>query len=428
VSAPLAYLVLLLLLLVAVSGVFSAAEIGFLALGRHRAARVAEGRLGRAVEALLARPAITLGTVLVAITALNYSSEALAASWALRHGLPLWVAIVPMAVLVLLFAEAVPISYAAANPERVARATAALLWAASLVLLVPARVVGLLADRLARLAGGHPVPETPVTEGEIRAIVDLQAEAGRLEEEEKAMIHEIFEFGDKVAREVMVPRTDMVAIAETATVKEAAKLAAEHHISRLPVYGQSLDNITGILYVKDVVLLLAAGEADASSATVMKSPFFVPETRGLNDLVTDFRRQRRTLAIVLDEYGGTAGLVTLEDALEEVVGDIYDEHDIVRPAIERAPDGSLGLDGRVSVEEASQALGVALPEGDYDSVAGLLYDRLGMVPKVGDRVDLEEVVLTAEEVHGHRIRRVKAAVKHGGADTSQADGWREGGQ
>jgi CBS domain containing-hemolysin-like protein len=400
-----------IVLLIAAAGIFAAAEIGFLALGRHRARRVAEGRLIEVVEALLARPAITLGTILVAITALNYSAEAIAASWTIRHGLPVWLAIVGLSLLVVLFAEAVPISYAAANPERVARATAAPLWLASLVLLVPARLVGFLADRLARLLGGHPVPEAPVTEGEIRAIVDLQAEAGSLEEEEKAMIHHIFEFGDKVAREVMVPRTDVVAIASSATVKQAAKLAAEHHISRLPVYGQSLDDIAGILYVKDVVPLLASGQADVLVSAAMKTPFRVPETRKLSDLVTDFRRQRRTLAIVLDEYGGTAGLVTLEDVLEEVVGDIYDEHDIVRPAIERLEEGSFGLDGRVSVEEASEVLGVSLPEGDYDSVAGLLYDRLGMVPKIGERVELDRVALIAEEVHGHRIRRVGAVLK-----------------
>lgn len=419
-SAPLANLAAILLMLMAASGLFSAAEIGFLALGQHRARRVAEGRLGQVVEALLARPAITLGTILVAITALNYSAEAIAASWVIGHGLPVWLAIVSMAVLVILFAEAVPISYAAANPERVVRATALPLWVASLVLLVPARAVGFLADRLARLVGGHPLPETPVTEGEIRAIVDLQAEAGRLEEEEKAMIHHIFEFGDKAAREVMVPRTDVVAIAASATVRQAARLAAEHHISRLPVYGKSLDDIAGILYVKDVLPLLAAGQAEVLVSAAMKTSFRVPETRKLSDLVTDFRRQRRTLAIVLDEYGGTAGLVTLEDVLEEVVGDIYDEHDVgtrlagintVRPAIERLEDGSFGLDGRVSVAEASELLGVSLPEGDYDSVAGLLYDRLGMVPKIGERVELDRVTLIGEEVHGHRIRRVRAVLK-----------------
>lgn len=403
-----------IVLLIAAAGIFAAAEIGFLALGRHRARRVAEGRLSGTVEALLARPAITLGTMLVAITALKYCAETLAATWTIRHGLPVWVAIVGLSVVVVLFAEAVPISYAAANPERVARASAAPLWLASLVLLVPARVVGFLADRLARLVGGRPVPEAPVTEGEIRAIVDLQAEAGSLEEEEKAMIHHIFEFGDKMAREVMVPRTDVVGVAQTATVKEAAKMAAEHHISRLPVYGKGMDDVAGVLYVKDVLPLLASGQADAPVGAAMKTPFRVPETRRLSDLVADFRRQRRTLAIVLDEYGGTAGLVTLEDVLEEVVGDIYDEHDIVRPAIERLEDGSFGLDGRVSVEEASELLGVSLPEGDYDSVAGLLYHRLGVVPIIGQRVELDQVALIAEEVHGHRIRRVRAVLKPAG--------------
>ena len=394
--------------LLVITGLFAAAEISFLSLGRHRARRASEGPLGRLVERLLARPAITLGAVLVAITALNYSAEALAATWVLTDlHLPVWVAIVGMAVAVVVFAETIPISYAAANPERVARATALPLWLTSLVLVIPARAIGFLADRLVRLLGASHAAKETVTEGEIRAIVDLQVEGGGLEEEEKVMIHHIFEFGDKVAREVMVPRTDMAAVPVTATAGEAARMASDHHISRLPVYRESLDDVAGVVYVKDMLPLLVRGQADTPIAGLMRPALRVPETRKLDDLMLDYRRQRRTIALVVDEYGGTAGLVTMEDLLEEVVGDIYDEHDVVRPSVEALPDGSLRLDGRMSVGEASEAIGVALPEGDYDSLAGLLYSRLGMIPKVGQGVGVGGIRLVAEEVHGHRIMRVK---------------------
>ena len=403
--------VFIIALLLLTSGLFSAAEISLMALGRRRAKRAA-GLAGKMVQKLLARPATTLGALLITITAVNYSAEAIAANWVITGlGLPVWVAIVAMSVLVLVFAEMVPISYAAANPERVAGAVMAPVWLATTVLSVPARAIGFVAEVLAQLLGGGPAKEAPITEGEIRAIVDLQAETGGLEQEEKVMIHQIFEFGDKAAREVMVPRTDMVAIPARATVAEAGRAATEHHISRLPVYGESLDDIIGMVHAKDVIPLLVRGEGESAVTQVMTEPLRVPETKKLSDLIIEFRRKRRTMAIVLDEYGGTAGLVTLEDLLEEVVGDIYDEYDVVRPAVQHIVGGAVLLDGRMSIGEVSEALGVELPEGDYDSLAGLLYAHLGVVPKPGDEVTLGGITLIVEELEGHRITRVRAKVE-----------------
>jgi putative hemolysin len=403
---------LVIAVLLLISALFSAAEISFLALGRRRVQHFAGRRLALLLERLLEHPARTLGAILVTITAVNYTAEAIAANWVITvlH-LPVWVAILGMAALVLIFAEVVPITYAAANHERVARVALGPVWGASALLSLPARAVGFAADGISRLLGGRPRPEPPVTEGDIRAIVDLQAETGGLEEEEKAMIHQIFEFGDKVAREVMVPRTDMVAIPETTTVGEAGKVAGQHHISRMPVYRDSLDTIIGTVHIKDVLPLLAGGRHDAPVTAAVRQPLRVPETKKLSDLLTDFRRSRRTLAIVVDEYGGTAGLVTMEDLLEEVVGDIYDEYDVVRPPVEHLGDEGVVLDARMSIAEASQAVGVALPEGEYDSLAGLLYSHLGMVPKPGDRVELDDLTVVVEELDGHRITRARALRK-----------------
>jgi CBS domain containing-hemolysin-like protein len=397
---------LVMAVLLTVSALFSAAELSFLTLGRRRARRAAEGRLALMLDAMLARPAITLGAILVTITSVNYSAEAVAANWVIGRDLPLWMAIAGAALLVLVFSEVVPISYAAANPERVARAVVVPVRLVTWVLSPLARVAGFIAEQLAYLLGGGPTPERPISEGEIRAIVDIQAETGSLEEEEKVMIHQIFEFGDTVAREVMVPRTDMFAIPHDATAADAGRGATEHRISRMPVYGENLDDIVGTVHVKDVIPLLAAQQGGTPVTTVMRQPMFVPETKKLSDLLTEFRRTRRTLAIVLDEYGGTAGLVTLEDLLEEVVGDIYDEYDVIRPSVERLADGVM-LDGRLGVEEASEALGVELPEGEYDSVAGLLYAKLGVMPRLGDEVAVAGLRLAVAELNGHRITRVR---------------------
>ena len=397
---------LVMAVLLTVSALFSAAELSFLTLGRRRARRAAEGRFALMLDAMLARPSITLGAILVTITTVNYSAEAVAANWVIGRDLPLWMAIAGAALLVLVFSEVVPISYAAANPERVARAVVVPVRLVTLVLSPVARVAGFIAEQLAYLLGGGPTPERPISEGEIRAIVDIQAETGSLEEEEKVMIHQIFEFGDTVAREVMVPRTDMFAIPHDATAADAGRGATEHRISRMPVYGENLDDIVGTVHVKDVIPLLAAQQGGTPVTTVMRQPMFVPETKKLSDLLTEFRRTRRTLAIVLDEYGGTAGLVTLEDLLEEVVGDIYDEYDVIRPSVEHVADGVM-LDGRLGVEEASEALGVELPEGEYDSVAGLLYAKLGVMPRLGDEVAVAGLRLAVAELNGHRITRVR---------------------
>ncbi len=407
-------------LLLMTSGLFSAAEISLLGLGRRRAGRAGNDRAGTTAQRLMKDPATTLGAILITITAVNYTAEALAAGWVLARGLPVVYAIVGMAALVMIFAEVVPISYGAANVQRVARAVGVPVWIASKVLSVPARVVGFLADLVARCCGGGPQPTPPVTEGEIRAIVDLQAETGGLEEEEKVMIHHIFEFGDRVAREVMVPRTDMVAIRASATAAEAARSATEHRLSRLPVYRENLDHIVGFVHVKDVLPLLGSGKDDRQVSSMLRQPLRVPETKNLSDLMTELRRRRRSLAIVVDEYGGTAGLVSLEDLLEEVVGDIYDEYDVVQPSVEPAGEGAITLEGRMSIEDASEAIGVALPEGDYDSVAGLLYSRLRTVPKVGQSVAIERVTLTVDEVDGHRITRVRAT-RGPAADREGAD-------
>ena len=402
----------LIALLLMTSGLFSAAEISFLALGRVGARRLSEGRAGLLIQKLLSRPARTLGVLLVTITAINYTAETIATIWVIGHGLPVWVAIVGMAALVMIFAEVVPITYAAANAERVARTTVGALWVASWAMSAPARLVGYAADRLARLFGGHPQPELPVTEGEIRAIVDLQAESGALEQEEKDMIHHIFEFGDKVAREVMVPRLDIAAIPEQATLIATAQVATERRVSRLLVYRRDLDDIVGVVHVKDILPLLASGHKEAPVSSVTQPAYRVPETKRLSDLLSEFQRRRRSLAVVVDEYGGTAGLVTLEDLLEEVVGDIYDEYDVVQQEAEEVVGGAIALDAALNLAEASEILGVPLPEGDYDSVGGLLYSRFGTVPQVGQRLALGAVTLVVEKVEGNRIARVRALKRH----------------
>lgn len=379
----------LVLVLLAASAFLSAAETGLVRLGKYRLAQIVRTSPTRAgvLQRLLGQPAVMLTAMLVCITALNFSAETISASLAIErlgHTLGPWVAMVCLGAVVLVFVEVAPIAYAAANPERVAAAAALPVWGLVGLLWLPVKVAKGLAEGLLGLLGARP-PRAGVTEEELKAIVEIQAEHGALEAEERQMIRSIFDFGDKVAREVMVPRTDIVGVRLGSTVAEAAGIASERHHSRLPVYEADLDRIVGIVHARDLLLRLAGDGAEPVEA-VMRPAYFVPESKRISELLDDMRRRKQWMAVVVDEYGGTAGLVTTEDLLEEIVGEIYDEYDVAQPAVQRLPDGTLRVDGRLSIEQAGELMGVALPEGDYDTLAGLLWERLGELPHAGDSI------------------------------------------
>ena len=408
-----------LVVLLGLSGFFSASEIGLLSAGKYRLRRLAaEGSWsGRLVVGLLERPTMMLTAVLVTITGLNYAAEAIATSWAMhpeRLGMR-WgpvAAIAALTVIVLIFSEVTPISYAAANPARVARLAAGPVWVLVWVLWLPVKLITAVAHSLVRLAGGATQrPDQVVTEEELRTIVEMEAERGGIEPEEKEMIHSIFEFGDKVAREIMVPRPDMVMVERGATVKEAVKLAIEHRLSRLPVYDGDPDHIVGVVHAKSLLPYLHDQRMDEPVERAMRRPAFIPERKRVSELLGEFRKRKQSLAIVVDEYGGTSGLVTVEDLLEEIVGEIYDEYDVEQASAQRVDETTVVVDGKLSIDEANQLEGILLPEGDYDTVAGLIYDRLGAIPQLGARVQTEGLALTVEGLDGRRVTRVRITRK-----------------
>jgi putative hemolysin len=409
---------LTLVILLGLSAFFSAAEIGLLSAGKYRLRQLAEegSWSGRLVVGLLERPTTMLTAILIAITGLNYVSEAIATSTLEQTRLgPEWgpvAAIAGLTVIVLIFSEVTPIVYATANPARVSRVAAGPVWALTWVLWIPVKMITLLANGLVRLAGGvtHRRAEV-VTEQELRTIVDLEAERGGIEPEEQEMIHSIFEFGDKIAREIMVPRPDMVLIERTGTVREAAQLAVERRKSRLPVYDGDPDHIVGVIHVKSLLPYLRDREPEALVERVMRPPTFIPETKRVSELLTELRKQKQTLAIVVDEYGGTAGLVTLEDLLEEIFGEIYDEYDVEHVPAQRVDDATWVVDGKLTIDDANELEGVELPQGDYDTVAGLIYDRLGVIPHPGDRVETEAMALVVDALAGRRVTKVRMTRK-----------------
>jgi CBS domain containing-hemolysin-like protein len=308
-------------------------------------------------------------------------------------------------------AEAVPKTYAVIYPQKAALATARPVSA--LVAFPPLRLVSRWLISLTNvIVRGKGLQQGPfVTESELLGIVETAADDGVVEHEERELIESIIEFGDTVAREVMVPRPDIVTVRDTATVTESLDTAIGHGFSRLPVLGGGGDDdVKGIAYTKDLMGAERAGKGDQPVTEFLRPARFVPENKPVARLMREMQADKFHLALVADEYGGLAGLITLEDCLEELVGEIVDEHDEEDTQIQRLPDGSYSVDGGMSISDLNELLDLELPDDHWETVAGFLFGTLEHVPEAGESVIQEGWRFTATEVEGRRIRRVKVSL------------------
>jgi CBS domain containing-hemolysin-like protein len=255
---------------------------------------------------------------------------------------------------------------------------------------------------------GKGFPEGPFgSQVELRELVDLAEQRGVVEHGEREMIHSVFALGDTIAREVMVPRTEMVWIEASKTLQQALYLFLRSGFSRIPVIGESVDDVLGVLYLKDVIRRSQSGDPAATAeavADLMRAATFVPESKPVDDLLSEMQAARTHLVIVVDEYGGTAGLVTIEDILEEIVGEITDEYDVERPPVEHLDDGAVRVTARLPIEDLGEIFGVELPADEVETVGGLLAQTLGRVPIPGATVDVGGLHLIAEGTTGRRNR------------------------
>ncbi len=330
----------------------------------------------------------------------------------LPQGAAAALAVAAVVLLHALVGEQLPKLLGAGRAERVARLTLGPLRAVAL-LLRPltwplARLVPAALRPFGVSTGFHPLVYTP---DEIRMFVARSSEQGVVEEDEREMIHGVFEFTDTVAREVMTPRTEMVSVPADISLDALLETVVTEGHSRFPVYEGSIDSIVGVVLSKDLLPLLrdrdpAVGES-FDVRRVMREPYFVPDTKPVDDLLAEFRQQSVHLAIVLDEFGGTYGLVTMEDLLEEIVGDINDEHDVAEPDFAATPEGDVLIDGGASISEVNERFGTGLPEEDFDTVGGFVFGALERVPVVGDVVAVSSAAglmeLRVEEVDERRV-------------------------
>ena len=310
-------------------------------------------------------------------------------------------------IVIFVFAEAMPKTWAVQHAERAALASAPLVTA--LVKFPPVRWISSALIWLSNaFLPGKGIKQGPyVSEQELLAMADAAASQDVIEREERTLIHSIIDFGDTVVREVMVPRPDMVVVGSTAKVDDVIEIAIAAGFSRIPVYGQGIDDIAGIVFIKDLMKSEREGRTTDPVSTIMREAYFVPETKRVSELMREMQATKFHQAIVVDEYGGTAGLVTLEDLIEELVGEIEDEYDVEEPPIERLDDGDVRVAARMPIGEVNELLDAELPEGDWDTVGGLVYGLLGHVPTEGETVDCDRRRLTAERVQGRRIGRVR---------------------
>jgi putative hemolysin len=404
-------LVAAIVVLVATAGFLALAETALTHISRVKAiALEEEGRRGaERLRRLVEHPERALNPVLLLVLVCHLAAATFVGVVTERHfgaaGVAVGLAIEVVFIFVL--AEAVPKTWAVQHVER-----AALLAAPIVAAISSFPPIRLLARGLIGLANvvlpGKGLPKGPfVSEEELLATVDVATEEEVIERDERELIHSILEFSDTVVREVMVPRPDMVTVESRARIADAFEVASASGYSRIPVFDQTVDDICGIVYAKDLMRALRDGRADEPVRALARPAHFVPETKRVAALMREMQAEKYHMAIVVDEYGGTAGLVTLEDLIEELVGEIVDEFDVEEPLVEPLPDGDVRVDGRMLIDEVNELLHAELPDGDWDTIAGFVFNLLGHVPAEGETVEWDGCRFRAEKVQGRRIGRVR---------------------
>lgn len=399
----------------------SLAEGALGSLTRARVQRVSESdpEAGRRIEDFAARPAVYLATAAVArMMALSAAAVALMQLLDARPaGSATLLAWIILVVGSMALGWVLPRSVGASGPERVALTLATpfriLFWIFSPL----AALLNAVTNAVARLLGASETPEGPVvTPAELKVMVAASEEGGLIEEQEREMIDNILAFESISVHEVMVPRPDITALSVGMTVKDAIDVFVQEGYSRLPVYEGTIDHVVGIIYGKDLFRPVLQGQLDAPIRGLIRPAHFVPESKKTDDLLREIRQNRVHIAIVVDEYGGTAGLVTIEDLLEEIVGEIRDEYDAEEgQKIIVGPDGDATVDASVSIDDVNDALGTSLEAEEVDTMGGLIYEQLGRVPVVGDAVRLDHALITVTGTLGRRVTRVKVKKVEGDA-------------
>lgn len=405
------YVIIIAALLLA-SGALAAAETALVRTSRVKAKSLQEERRrgADALVDLVQHPEKFLNPVLLLVLICQLVSATLigvlASNWLGSWGV-LVATLFEVIVIFVLF-EAVPKNWSVHHPERAALAAAPVVRAVinfPVIKAISTVLIGLADLILGRR--GENAHISMVTESELLAMADVAQAESVIDSEERQFIHSVIDFGDTVVREVMVPRPDLVALENTITVSGALVEALEAGFSRLPVYEESIDNVVGLAYIRDLMRLERDGRGDELIITHLRSATFVPETKPVTALLREMQRERIHLVVIVDEYGGTAGVATLEDLIEELIGEIDDEFDKASATASKIDDRTYLVPGRMSIDEVDDLIGHELPKGGFDTIGGLLMDLLGAFPEAGESVEAPGARLTAMEIDGRKIETVQ---------------------
>lgn len=398
----------LVVVLVLFGSVLAVAEASLTRMTRTRALGLVEEKRRNAItlERIESDPPRFLNAVYLAVMLCQNGSAILVAIIAERRFGSLGITLVSVGFTLLYFVlvEAMSKTFGVLHSDRASLLVSPLVWFLGRALAGPTRGLIGLANVL---LPGRGLKQGPfVSEAELRSMAELGQEEGSIEREETQLIHSIFEFGDTIVREVMVPRPDVKAIESDKTLRDVQATVLEHGFSRVPVFTDNLDDVVGIVFAKDVLKALHQGKQEMPLREIVREAHFVPESKRVADLLREMQQGKFHIALVSDEYGSLSGLVTLEDLLEELVGEIADEYDTEEPELELVADGVYRVDGKVGIDEVNEVLDVELPDEEWDTVGGLMLGLMGKVPDEGAEVSFQNLTFTAEKVNGRRISKI----------------------
>ncbi|MBK5227556.1 MAG: HlyC/CorC family transporter [Actinobacteria bacterium] len=374
-------------------------------------------------------PAPFMNVLLLLALLARVTGVVLASVWSVDHfGVGAEAVAIPtMTILLYMLAEIAPRTLAIQNTEPVALFVARPVYVLGVALRPLGSVMIAIANAIISPLPGRPIRKGPfVTEEEIRDLGeggddDENGDEDENEEDERQLIHSIFEFGDTVVREVMVPRTDMVTARTDAALDEVLEIIIEAGYSRIPIYEGDIDNVVGVLYAKDLLKRIHESRGDVKAGSLGRAPLFVPEQKKVAELLREMQKQHVHMAVVVDEYGGTAGLVTIEDLIEEIVGEIVDEYDQEEPLVEPVDEQTIRVDAKLPIDEVNELLNVELPHEEWDTVGGLVFGLTGRVPVPGETVQYDHLEFMTERVSGRRIQKVVIKKLDSPAEKSEGD-------
>ncbi len=405
---------LMLVILLLISAFFSAAETSLVSLSKIKVRYMADEKIkgAKLIQEMLENPSKLMGTVLVGNNLANISASAIATALTMElfKGNAVAIATVTMTILILVFSEITPKSLAAQNAEKVALIVSKPLSIIIIVINPIVIIITKVTNLLVGILGGKTDKDAPyITEEELKSIVNVSHEEGVLEIEEKQMIYNVFEFGDLQIKDVMIQRTDMSAIEVSSDFNKIIEIIKKEKYSRYPIYEDDIDNIIGIINVKDLVYIDQTID-EFNTVDYMREPYFTYEFKRITEFFKEMKNNRVHMAIVIDEYGGTAGIVTLEDVIEEIVGEIEDEYDGVEKEVEKINDKEYIVDGSTKIAFVNGFLGLSIEFEDFDSLGGFIMGELGRLPKVGEIVVYENIKFTVDSVSKHRIKKIRLEI------------------